>query len=260
MFKTNKKNIVYLLVLILPFLVFFARQKIFLSIRHTTVDVISVPLKMVSYPLKEIRKLLYYHRTFDEYIRLRKRTSELEARLVGQQEVLEENARLLNLLQFKKKLIYSSIAANVIGRSPSQWSSTMIIDKGELDGIKQGMSVVNAMGVVGKIFEVGRNTSKVILLTDPQFSVAAQIQRPRESVLVTGTLKGLCRLKFMNDKADIREGDLVITSKLSTSFPESLLIGEIDNIVVDEKSGTREYWIRPAVSLSQLEEVLVIMR
>ena len=260
MLPTNKKQFVYILILLIPFFIFFSRQQIFNKLKLQTVDVLSGPLKVISIPLKEMRKLLYYHRTFDEYVRLRKRASELEARLVGQEEVLLENARLQKLLRFKQKLIYSSIPANVIGRNPSMWNSTMIVDKGSLNGIRQGMSVVNALGVVGKVSEVGKTTSKVLLLTDPQFSVAAKVQRPRESVLVTGSLKGLCRLKFLNDSADIRLGDKVITSKLSTTFPESIVIGEVVDIIKNEKNGALDCWVKPAVALSQLEEVLIISK
>lgn len=259
MLSNNSKKIIYLLILIVPFLVFFSNQKLVSSFKFKTVDALRGPLSFISSPLKELRKLLYYHRTFDEYIFLRKRVNELEARLVGQEEVLIENARLVELLEFKRKLIYSSVAASVIGRNPSRWNSTMIVDKGTDDGIKQGMSVVNALGVVGKISEVGEKTSKVLLVTDPQFSVAAQVQRPRESVLVTGTLKGLCRLRFVNENADIREGDKVVTSKLSTTFPESLIIGEVVKVIRNKKSGTLDCWVKPAVSLSQLEEVLIII-
>jgi len=79
---------------------------------------------------------LYYHRTFDEYKRLREETGILKARMIGLEEVILENKRLEELLEFKRKLIYSSVTANVIGRNPSLWSSSMLIDKGKNDGIK----------------------------------------------------------------------------------------------------------------------------
>jgi rod shape-determining protein MreC len=149
--------------------------------------------------------------------------------------------------------------ANVIGRDPSYWNSTMIIDKGLSNGVRQGMPVVNASGVVGKIAEVGQDSSKVILLTDPQFSVAALIQEPRESGLVSGTLQGVCRMKYIRSDAKISVGDKVITSKLSSSFPDGLLIGEIISVDEGANKSTVESLIRPAVSFSQIEEVLVIV-
>ena len=135
----------------------------------------------------------------------------------------------------------------------------MIIDKGQANGIRQGMPVVNALGVVGKIAEVGQDSSKVVLLTDPQFSVAALIQRPRESGLVSGTLQGVCRMRYIRTVAKIHIGDKVITSKLSSSFPEGLLIGEIISINNHPSKPAVEALIKPSVTFSQIEEILVIL-
>jgi len=220
----------------------------------------SVPIRLLSFPIGEMKKILYYHRTFNEYKKLKNEVGVLKARLTGLQEVIRENTRLEDLLEFKRRLIFSSVAASVIGRDPSYWNSSMIIDKGKIDGIEIGMPVVNALGVVGKIVEVSERQSKVMLLTDPQFSVAALIQEPRESGLVVGTLQGVCRMRYIRDSAKIRVGDKVITSKLSSSFPESLLIGEVTQITEDPGSASVECLIQPSVSFSQIEEVLVILK
>jgi len=135
----------------------------------------------------------------------------------------------------------------------------MIIDKGSLNGIKLGMPVVSDLGVVGKIAEVTQKSAKVILFTDPQFSVAALVQRPRESGLITGTLQGVLRMRYINEDAHIRIGDKVITSKLSSTFPEGLLIGEVIRVEDNLRSASVECLIKPEVSLSQIEEVLVII-
>ena len=259
MLRRHRKNLVYLLILFIPFLFFFVPSDTFLALKSKVVKLTSFPIRILSVPIKEIKKIIYYHRTFKEYKRLNEEVGLLKARLIGLEEVIRENKRLEDLLEFKRKLIYSSVTANVIGREPSHWNSSMIIDKGDSDGIKQGMPVVNAMGVVGKIAEVSLTESKAILLTDPQFSVAVLIQRPRESALVSGTLQGLCRLRFLDKDADIRVGDKVITSKLSSTFPEGLMIGEVIRVQKNPRSPTLECILRPTVSFSQLEEVLVIL-
>jgi len=258
-FRTNRKNLTYLSVLLVVFFLLFIGAKSFHSFKFVVVQIVSVPIRLISIPVNEIKKVLYYHRTFDEYKRLNEEVNALKARLVGLDEVVLENARLENLLKFKRQLVYSSVVANVIGRDPSYWNSSMIIDKGSADGIRQGMSVVNALGVVGKIAETGQNSSKVILLTDPQFSVAALIQEPRESGLVSGTLQGACRMKYIRSGAEISIGNKVITSKLSASFPEGLLIGEIISIDDQLSKPTVEALVQPSVAFSQIEEVLVIL-
>ena len=221
----------------------------------------NVPIEIVSLPFYEIKKILYYHRTFNEYQRLRDEVNVLKARLAGLDEVAAENMRLERLLTFKRSLVYSSVTASVIGRDPSGWSSSMIINRGKDDGIRQGMPVISALGVVGKIAEVSESDSKVVLLTDPQFSVAALVQGSREIGLVNGSLQGeICRMRFISSDAQINVGDKVITSKLSTSFPEGLLIGEVVKIIGDPQEPSIECIIKPAVVLSQVEEVLVILQ
>ncbi len=204
--------------------------------------------------------MLYYHWTFEEYKRLSKENSVLKTRLAGLEQTINENARLERLLEVKRNLIYSSVAANIIGRDPSYWNSSIIIDKGSAEGVRQGFPVVNAWGVVGKIVEVGPHKSKVILLTDPEFSVAATIERSRESGLVSGTLQGLCRMRYLSVDADVRLGDKVITSKLSSAFPENMMVGEIIKINQTVNQSSLECLIRPTVPISQLEEVLVILK
>ena len=259
MFKANRKNLIYLLILLITFFILFASIRAYPVFAFGVIKLSSLPIRILSYPVHEINKLLLYHRTFNEYKRLKEETDVLKARLVGLEEVILENARLEKLLKFKRQLVYSSVVANVIGRDPSYWNSTMIIDKGAGDGIREGMPVVNALGVVGKIAEVGKTKSKVILLTDPQFSVAALVQEPRESGLVSGTLQGFCRMRYLRAGAPVKVGDQVITSKLSLSFPEGLLIGEIISVMESATTPYVECLVRPSVAFSQIEEVLVIL-
>ena len=236
------------------------RNDLFSGLKFKIIQLAKGPIYLLSFPLGEMKKILFYHRTFDEYMRLRKNVELFKARFVGLDEVVRENARLEKLLAFKRRLIYSSVAANVIGREPAYWNASILIDRGEEDGIKEGMPVVNALGVVGKVAEVSQSQSKVILLTDSQFSVAALVQRTRESGLVSGTLQGICRMRYIRQTAKVRVGDKIITSKLSSSFPESLMIGKITEIRENSRGPSVECIVQPAVSFSQIEEVLVILK
>lgn len=259
MFSVNRKNITYVLVFLIPFLIFFSRTKIFTTVKFTVVNAFSLPIKIISFPLLEIKKMVFYHRTFDEYRRKTQEVNRLSARLVGMEEIMRENVRLERLLNFKQRLMFSSIGAHIIGRDPSRWNSSLILDRGGRDGVKPGHPVVNELGVVGKVTEVSGSKSKVMMLTDPQFSAAIMVQRTRESGVISGTLTGMCRLKFIRDNADIQVGDIVITSKLSTEFPESLVVGEVIEIRNGLRNSAREYLVKPSVALSQLEEVLIII-
>lgn len=259
MFQNNRKNLVYLCIFLISFVLFFTRTSVFKSVKYSLVDLTAKPAKLLSLTFLELKKFIFYHRTYDAYMEKRKEVERLKSRLVGLEEVIQENARFQDLLEFKRKLVYSSVVANVIGRDPSRWNAAVIVDKGELDGLKVGMPIVNNGGVIGKVVEVSSKKSKVLLLIDPQFSVAALIQESRETGVVSGTLKGLVRMRFIDRDAQIQIGDRVITSKLSSSFPESLIIGEVIRVQQSSQGLSQECLIQPAVSFSQLEEILVII-
>ena len=173
---------------------------------------------------------------------------------------MAENKRLKALLELKLISKYPVVTAKVIARDPSNWNAVMIIDKGEEYGLRQGMPVISFSNVIGKISETGKKTSKVMLLSDPSFNVAAVLQRSRDSGLVTGTLQGICRMRYLPLHSDVRLGDKVITSTLSSSFPEGLMIGEVISIQESQSNPTVECLIKPTAFILQTEEVLVIKK
>jgi rod shape-determining protein MreC len=252
------KKIVYTGILVVPLLILFLHPK---SSRSAfLLDISSRPVRWFQGPIFELKKLFYFRETYDEYIKQKRQIEALKARLVYLQETVEENKRYDKITEFRRAQEYSSVLAHVIGRDPSNWNASLIIDRGQRDGLKVGMPVVSVLGVVGRIFEIGNNTAKVILLSDPSFSVAAIVQRTRESGLLTGSLGGLCRLEYLTEKADVKVGDRIITSRLSTSFPEGILIGLVQDVQASENSHTAECLVEPEVDLSQIEEVIVIKR
>ncbi len=260
MSKKYKKLLVYLAIIAFPAFLIFASPSQFNPIKASVNDLTVGPWKFFSWPLQEARKLFHYHATYARYVSLQREIGALHSRLIGQEEVLRENNRLKKLLNFKNDLVFSSVAANVIGRDPTNWNSAIILDRGESQGIRVGMPVVNESGVVGKIAEVSGKNSKVIMVNDPSFSVAALVQRSREGCLISGSLKGMCRLRYLPENADVEVGDPVITSQMSSAFPEGLLIGKVIGLEENPGSSSVEWLLEPAVDLSQLEQVLVIQK
>lgn len=218
------------------------------------------PVGLLQAPVFELKKLFFYRETYDEYVRSKRQNELLKARLAAMKEDVLAQDRYEKIQAFRNGQNYASIVANVIGRDPSNWNAALIIDRGHAEGVEVGQPVVSPLGVVGRIFEVGHNTAKVILLSDPTFAVAAVVERSRENGLLTGTLQGPLRLQYLTDNADVKVGDTLVTSKLSTAFPEGLLIGQITDVQASINSHTVECLVDPAVDLSELEEVIVIKK
>lgn len=208
----------------------------------------------------EIKKLFFYRETYDYYVRYKKLSEILKARLIMIRENALAEDRYENIQSFREHQNYASIVANVIGRDPSNWNASLIIDRGHAEGVEVGQPVVSPLGVVGRVFEVGHSTAKVMLLSDPAFAVAAVDERSRENGLLTGTLQGVLRLQYLTDNADVKVGDTLVTSRLSTAFPEGLLIGQITDVQASVNAHTVECLVDGAVDLSQLEEVIVIKK
>ena len=256
MLRKYLKPSIYLAILIIPFCIVFFKSK---SLNGAAVlDMGARPAGLARAVVFEFKKFFYYRDTYGEYVKLKKQTDLLKAKIVRLEESLRENARAGQIMEFRRKQPFTSLAASVIGRDPSNWDALLILDKGGADGIKTGMPVVSPLGVVGKIVELGRTTSKAVLVADPEFSVAAVVARTRESGLLSGTLQGVCRLHYLTENADVKVGDQVLTSKLSSTFPEGLLIGEVVDVQASQNSHTVECLVEPVVDLSQIEEVVII--
>lgn len=175
------------------------------------------------------------------------------------QELELENKRLKNLLDFKESSDYKVIAAKVIGRAPDNWQSVIIIDRGSRNGIKRGFIAIDFLGLVGRVIEVSGLTSRVMLINDPNLSVSAIDSRSRQEGIVSGTLGNRLIMRYLLNDADVKPDDKIFTSGLTELYPKGLLIGTV--LSVDEEfSGLGRYAIiKPAVNLSSIEEVLIII-
>ena len=174
-------------------------------------------------------------------------------------EVELENKRLKENLSFKQKSSYKLIAARVIGRTPDNWSSVIIIDKGRYNGIKRGFVAITYLGLVGRVIETTESTSKIMLINDPDMGISSEVQRSRQEGLVSGTIGSFLVMRYLPQDCDVQISDVVITSGLTETYPKGLLIGKVVGIA-DEFSGLSRYAIiKPAVNLSNIEEVLIII-
>lgn len=256
MLKPIRKNVVFVLVFVVILSV-----TLFISpfLRIQVLSIVKNPLQIFTIVGKEIKGLVFYHRNYVQNERLRNEVNLLRQMVVKAEEVSRENQRLKNMLSFKKNATFKVISARVIGRFGDNWSSVIIIDKGSRSGIQAGQVVLSYLSLLGRIIETGPDTSKVLLINDPDFSVSAIVQRSRQEGLVTGTLGNSLIMKYLPKDADINVSDAVLTSGLTRAYPKGILIGIVTD-VGEEFSGLSRYAIiKPATNLSNVEEVLIIV-
>ena len=152
----------------------------------------------------------------------------------------------------------AGVMADVIGRSMIPTQQTLLLNRGQRQGLALGAAVVHVSGVVGRITELHPTTALITLLTDPESRVAGLIERSRETGLLVGEGRGACTFLYLDADADIKEGDEIVTAGLGGPFPKGLLLGTVARVVKDEGAGTVWATVRPAARLGQVEEVLCL--
>jgi rod shape-determining protein MreC len=174
-------------------------------------------------------------------------------------ELKLSNTRLRNLLSFEKTITNRVLSAEVVGKDPSPWFKTVIIDKGKNDGVKRGMAVVVPKGIAGQVTDVSFNYSKVLLIIDHNSAVDALAQNDRARGIIKGGMAEQCLFKYVLRKHDLNIGDVVVSSGLDGVFPKGLAVGYVSAVVKPKSGIFQEVTVTPYVDFEKLEEVLVVL-
>jgi rod shape-determining protein MreC len=196
----------------------------------------------------------------EENKRLLTQLQETEATLNRAREAMATNASLRRLLEFRNNLARPMVGAMVIGKDPSTWFQSVIIDQGSNRGIVKGNAVVNSDGVVGQIFTASPNYSKVLLAIAPSSAIDVMLQKSR----VRGMLKGngtlTYRLEYILKTVEVAEGEHVVTAGYGGVFPTGVPVGVVSRIVRKPRGMFHEIEVTPAVDYQTLEHLMVIER
>ena len=197
---------------------------------------------------------------------LRAERDGLRRQLIAERGALRENAELRALVKMDARVDLEeqgAIGARVFGRSPTVWYSTVTINKGSSDGVREGDPVINGAGLVGRVNRVAGGSSTVLLITDADFGVSARVNETKASGIVetaVGDPNDL-RLEYLGRNDKVEEGQAVVTSgavsnRLEPRFPAGIPIGRITRVEEDE--GTVH--LRPFADLRELEFVQILTR
>lgn len=189
--------------------------------------------------------------------RLRREVAELKRALLAVEEVHFENQRLHTLLEFKRTTPLELLPVRVVGRSASAWFRTVVLDKGTDDQIAVDSPVLTPAGVVGRVYQVTPEASRVLLITDANSAIDGLVQRTRSQVLVEGQLKPACRALYIGRGEEVAGGDQVVTSGLGGVFPKGLLLGRLAEVEALPGAMFQRAELVPSADFSRLEEVFV---
>ena len=139
----------------------------------------------------------------------------------------QKNARLLDLNQVRLDPRLTHVTGVVLADSGSPFRQSVLLNVGARDGIIDGWATMDGLGLVGRISGVGDKTSRVILLTDSNSRVPVVVQPSGQRAILSGDNGDLPPLDFLEDPAEIRPGDQVVSSGDGGVFPAGLLVGSV---------------------------------
>ena len=192
---------------------------------------------------------------------LKKKNSELETVLRELEMIKAENTTLQEYMSLTEKYSsYQTIPAYVINKDVSNYSSTLVLNVGTNDGIKENMTVIADKGLVGHVISVSDNTCKVQVIIDSASTVSSSISTTQESIICKGTLENdhILRATFIPTGAELIQGDSVYTSGIGGIYPKGIIIGTIKEIVTTSNITDRYAIVEPAVDFSKIDTVLII--
>ncbi len=193
----------------------------------------------------------------EENLALKQELQTLQIRLQQERAEAQRTDNLRQLLELRERAQLDTTAAEVIAGPASPEFQTVTIDKGSSDGLATDMAVISPAGVVGRVILPSGRASKVQLLIDSNAAAGALIERTRVQGVVVGAGSGMLKMRYVPDTADVKTGDLVVTSGIDGIYPKGFVIGTIDH-VAGSVGEYHEIAVRPAVDFSRLEEVLVV--
>lgn len=185
----------------------------------------------------------------------------LESRMQKLEALEAENMRLRGLLDSSSKVSEQVVVAELLSVDMDPFSQQVVLNKGAGDKVYAGQPILNAKGVMGQIIHVGPLTSTAMLITDPSHALPVEVNRNGLRALAVGTGEpNRLELPFIPNNADIKVGDLLVTSGLGGNFPPSYPAGIITSVVPDPGQSFAVVYAEPTANLESTREVLLLWR
>lgn len=191
--------------------------------------------------------------------RLRAQNRELTLRSVRYDALVRENAQLRGLQQALPPLVERWMVAEVVNVELSSLRQRLLINKGTRNGVFKGQAVIDETGLIGQTMRVGPWSAEIILITDPEHAVPVQIERTgvRTIAVGAGDARSLA-LPYLPANADVREGDLLVTSGLGGVFPHGYPVARITEVHRDAVQPLAQVRATPLAGLDRHREVLLV--
>ncbi|MEP3563583.1 MAG: rod shape-determining protein MreC [Marinobacter sp.] len=206
--------------------------------------------------------------SLEDHEDLQKKNEELQTRLLILERralkyaaLASENNELRRLMNSAEVLDDRVIVGEVVGISPDPYTHEIVINKGQSDGITVGQAVLDAAGLMGQVIQTSQFTSRVLLVSDSSHAVPVEVLRNGLRAILLGSGQpNTLDLVHVPDTADIREGDVLVSSGLGGRFPSGYPVAEITEIVKEPGEPFVTIGAAPKARLNQSRLVLVVFQ
>tara|TARA_R100000935_G_scaffold524_1_gene1876 strand:- start:137 stop:997 length:861 start_codon:yes stop_codon:yes gene_type:complete len=194
-----------------------------------------------------------------ENMQLRSQLIHAQAKLQQQDYILAQNARLQGILSTTRPEQFDLNLAQVIGTDTNLLRQIVVLNKGDQDGVQVGQTVIDENGILGQIINVYPNTSRLLLITDEQQSVAVTVKRTGQRAIVTGQgIPTSLSLEYVFKTSDVRVGDELVSSGLGGRIPAGYRVGRITHIEDTQADNFRSIDVIPAANFVDNAYVLIL--
>ncbi|ARU89749.1 rod shape-determining protein MreC [Pseudomonas sp. M30-35] len=183
----------------------------------------------------------------------------MQRRLQKLAALTEQNVRLRELLNSAALVDDDVLATELIGIDPNPFTHRILIDKGSKDGVVIGQPVLDARGLMGQVVEVMPYSARVLLLTDTNHSIPVQVNRNGLRAIASGTGNPeRLELRHVADTADIKEGDLLVSSGLGQRFPAGYPVATVSQVIHDSGQPFAIVRAIPTANLNRSRYMLLV--
>ena len=240
------------------------QQRVIRVWAQTTADFVQSPVTFISSFVSNYFSSISQMRTAQsENDVLKQRVQELEVEVQTDKSLAFENERLKSLLELKEEIDYRFLPAKIIGRDPSAWFDTSIINRGSLDGVKLNMPVVTNGGLVGRVTAVSPLTAQIALITKDKSGLGAVVGALGASNalgVVSGSgKKEILEMGYVPGSIEVKVGESVYTTGQDGIYPAGLKLGEVSEVRAGSASEALKIFIQPSAKLSSMQEVAVLI-
>ena len=231
---------------------------------QVTADFVQSPVTTVGSSVSSYFQSISSMRTAQsENDRLKQRIQELEVEVKQKEDLTFESGRLKSLLELKEQSSYKILPAQIIGRDPSAWFDTSIINRGSLDGVKLNMPVATNGALVGRVIAVSPLTAQIALISKDKSGLGAVIGALGNSNalgVVSGTgKKEILEMGYVPGSVEVQVGETVYTTGQDGIYPAGLKLGEIVEVHSGSATVPHQIFIKPSANIYAMQEVAVLL-